>query len=99
MVNRIRVANTHITAANKEAMWTLPKGCKWFTLQCRTAVDVRIAFDSGHVESSEPPYFTLKSGTNWNEQDLDIKERLTIYFAAASAVWIEALIGITEEVL
>ena len=96
MVSRILVANVQIAVANTEYGWALPKGCKWFTLQCRTAVDVRIAFDSGHVASSEPPYFSLKSGTSWSE-DVDIKTPLKIFFAAASAVWIEAFVGIAEE--
>ncbi len=96
---RLAVVNIQISAANTEAPWELPKGCKLFTLQCRTAVDVRIAFDSGHVASSEPPYFTLKSGTSWSEQDLDNRESQKVFFAAASAVWIEAFVGIAEEVL
>ncbi len=94
---RLVVANIRVPAS-EEAVWTLPKGCKWFTLQCRTAVDVRIAFDSGHVVSSEPPYFTLKSSQGWSE-DVDIKTPQTIFFAAASAIWIEAVMGIAEEVL
>lgn len=98
MVNKIVVANIHIPAADKEATWTLPRGCKWFTLQCRQASDVLIAFDSGHVVSAEPPYFTLKAAQSWSE-NVDIKVPIKIFFGCASAAFIEAIIGIDEEVL
>ena len=91
--NKILIANIPIPA-NTEVSWALPKGCVWFTLQCRTAVDVRIAFESGKMEDR---YLTLKSGTSWDEHDLDIRQRQPIYFYAASAVVVEAFLGISEE--
>lgn len=97
--NRILIANISITAANKEAPWAIPRGCIWFTMQCRTAVDVRIAVEAGKVASSEPPYLTMKSGTSWDEHDLgiDIQTGHPIFFAAASAVVVEIVIGIHRE--
>ena len=96
--NRILVANV-VLKANTEVAWTIPKGCVWFTMQCRTGVDVKIGVETGHVASSEPPYFTMKSGTSWNESDLgiDVKTGLPIFFAAASAVVVEIFIGIHKE--
>ena len=94
--NKIVVANIHIESATKEAVWALPKGTKWFTLQCRAALDVLIAFETGHVVSAEPPYFTLKTAQAWSER-VDIKEPLTIFFGATSSTDIEAIIGIAEE--
>ena len=91
--NKILIANIPITATT-ETPWALPKGCVWFTLQCRTAVDVRITFEAGRIGDR---YFTLKSGTSWDENNLDIKVRLPIYFYAASAVVVEAFLGISEE--
>ena len=91
--NKILIANIPVPA-NTEVSWALPKGCVWFTLQCRTAVDVRITFEAGRIEDR---YLTLKSGTSWDENNLDIKVRLPIYFYAASAVIIEVLLGIYEE--
>ena len=95
-VSRIQIANIDIPAST-EVSWALPKGCKWFTLQCRTAVDIRIAVDAGKVVGLLKPYFTLKSGTSWDEENLDIEKQLLIYFAAASAVVVEAFLGISEE--
>ena len=95
---RIQVANIYTRAANTEAPFALPKNCKWYTMQCRTAVAVRIAFESGHVASSEPPYYTMKSGAVLKEDDLDIPRGQPMYFAAASAVTIEVMMGVEEEV-
>ena len=91
--NKILIANIPVPATT-ETPWALPKGCIWFTLQCRTAVDVKIAFESGRMGDR---YLTLKSGTSWDEHDLDIRQRQPIYFYAASAVVVEAFLGISEE--
>lgn len=98
--NKIAVVNIVITKADTDARWAIPKGCVWFTMQCRTAVDVRIGLSEGKAEGSQPPYLTMKSGTSWDEDDLDIKpkEGQPIYFAAASAVVIEIVLGISVEV-
>lgn len=90
-VNRIRVANIPVPAA-KTTPWAIPDGCKWFTLQCRTAVNVKIS-----RSESIATYITLKSGTSWYEHDLDIEERIQLFFYADSAVVIEVLLGIYEE--
>ena len=92
--NRIQIANIAVPATT-ETPWALPKGCVWLTLQCRSAVDVRIAFEAGQTTDR---YLTLKAGTSWDEHDLDIRERQPIYFYAASAVVVEAFLGIYEEV-
>lgn len=96
--NKILIANVNL-AANKEVAWAIPKGCVWFTMQCRTAVDIKIAVEAGHVAISNAPYFTMKSGTSWNESDLDIdvKTGLPIFFAAASAVVVEIFIGVHQK--
>lgn len=101
LADKIAVANIDIVAADREVMWSIPKGCVWFTMQCRTGVDIRIGASPNKAASPTKPYFTMKSGTSWNEIDLNIvpKEGHPIFFAAASAVVVEILIGIcTEEV-
>ena len=57
-------------------------------------MDIRITFESGRIEDR---YLTLKSGTSWDEHNLDIRQRHPIYFYAASAVVVEAFLGIYEE--
>ena len=96
-VTRIQIANIPITAANTDTPWALPKGCRWFSIQCRTAVDVRVAVQAGKAAGSQPDYFTIKSGTVLKEDNLNIEERLLLWLAAASAVTVEAVLGISEE--
>ena len=97
--NKIAIVNIPIRNANEDTPWAVPKGCIWLTMQCRTSVDVRIAKSPGKAAGSQSPYFTMKSGTSWDEKDLDIKveEGQPIYFAAASAVVIEIFMGICTE--
>lgn len=97
--NKIRIVNIPIVTANTDTPWAIPKGCVWFTMQCRTAVDVRIGLSPNKAAGSQKPYLTMKSGTSWDEDDLDIKveEGQPIYFAAASAVIIEIVLGIYTE--
>ena len=97
--NKILVANIKMPSANTEYPWAVPKGCVWFSLHVRDNTAVRIATKSGHVASSEPPYFTLKSNSAWNGEDLkvSIKSGIPLYFASASTgKVVEVIIGIHE---
>lgn len=60
------ITNTTLTTANTEYEVTLDKGTKFFSIQARTAVDVRMAFVTGKVATPTAPYFTIKSGTVHN---------------------------------
>jgi len=98
-VNKVAVANVIMTTADKEYQWSAPKGCVWFTLHVRDNTEVRLAMTSGHVASSEPPYFTLKSNSAWNTDRLKIvvSTGMLVFFACASAgKVIEVLIGIYD---
>lgn len=99
LANRIAIANIDIVAANREEVWTIPKGCVWFTMQCRTNVGVRIGVTPKKAQDSEKPYGTLKSGASWDENDfhIEVKEGQPVFFAAASAVVIEIFMGIHVE--
>lgn len=97
--NRIVIANVHLTKANKEYNWALPKNCRWFTLQVRDGTAFRIAVETGHVASSEPPYFTIKADNSWDERylDVDIRYGLPLFFACSSAgKVVEAIMGIYD---
>ena len=91
--NKIVIANIPV-AATTETPWALPKGCQWFQMQCRTAVAVQIAVIAHEVTNR---YFTMQASTVLKERNLDVKERIPVYFYAASAVVIEAIMGIYEE--
>ncbi len=90
-VNRIRIANISVSATTATP-WAIPDGCKWFTLQCRTAVDVRISRQEGMGT-----YFTLKAGTSWDERELGVEKRIQLFFYAASAIVVEVFLGICEK--
>lgn len=101
-VNKILIANLKIEKANTEYPWALPKGTKWFTLQVRDGTAVRVAVESGHVANSEPPYFTLKANSAWDERYFNINSKygFPLYFACASAEkFVEMLIGIYDSTL
>lgn len=92
-VNRIRIVNFKLVA-NTKAEWALPANCRWFTLQCRQAKDIRVSTEQG-MEN----YFTIKSGKDWKEDNLDIKVRLPIFLnPGGNNVTMEAFIGTIEEV-
>lgn len=99
LANRIAIANIDIVAANKEAQWALPRNCVWFTMQCRTGVDVRIATIAKKAEDSEKPYGTMKAGASWDETrfSMELKTGLPIFFAADSPVVVEIFMGVHDE--
>lgn len=98
-VNKLQTANISLVDSNKEVTWALPKNCVWFTLQVRGGEQVRMAFESGHVASSEPPYFTIGEDSSWSENGFNIEANsgISIFFASStSGVTIEALLGINN---
>ena len=95
--NKMLVGEVYIPASDKEALWTIPRGTKWFTIQCRAALDIRIAFTSGHVaKGGESPYFTLKAAQAWSER-VDLVEPLEIFFGASSDTRVEVIYGVVKE--
>lgn len=63
------ILNVTVTPANTEVLQALPKGTKYFSLQCRTAFDVRHAFETGKVATPTAPYGTIKSGQVYNSPE------------------------------
>lgn len=98
LVTRISTINIPLPAANTEYIWQLPKNLRWFRLQCRAATDLRISTKQNCVASSEAPYYTLKSGIVWEENNMDIQEDILLYFATASTNQVvEILVGLKED--
>jgi hypothetical protein len=56
------ILNVTLTNANTQYSVTIPGGTKHFSVQCRTAFDVRFAFVTGKVNGPTAPYATIKSG-------------------------------------
>jgi len=61
--------NVTVTPADTEVSRVLPKGTKYFSVQCRTAFDMRIAFRTGRVATPTAPYETIKSGQVYNSPE------------------------------
>lgn len=81
-------------ATATEKPYQLPFGCKAIQIQCRTAVDIKMATSPGAVQGTVAPghYFTIKSGTVFKERGLDIgSDTVWIFLAAASAVVAEII--------
>ena len=80
------IVNLTLTDADSQYSTELPAKAKHFSFQCRTAVDVRFAFETGKVATPTAPYATLKSGASFSapEKYMNALAR-TLYFASASA--------------
>ena len=81
------ISNIEMPSANTEypdGGHPLPKGCKKFLLHCRDGTAFRLAFASGKVAGSTPPYFTIKANTAYSEDNLSVEEDTWIYLACGS---------------
>jgi len=84
--------NLTLTSADTEYSQALPPA-RTLVIQARTAVDVRIAFETGKVAGSTAPFYTLKSGSVLNIPVLNQAVGvLTLYVASAGT-------GVVLEVL
>lgn len=78
--------NQTLTDANTEYSVALPAGCRYFRMQCRTAADVRYAFETGKVATPTAPYNTMKSGTVYQTPEKFMASPgLTLYLAGGGA--------------
>ena len=66
------IYNKTLTTENTEYDQALPAGTKRFTLQARTAVDVKLCFTDGE---SGTTYLTVKSGSSYSEDMLDLSSK------------------------
>ena len=79
-----QILNVTLTIANTEYSQLLPAGTQKFTVQARTAFDVRYAWVTGKVAGPAAPYNTLKSGTDLKEDSLFLEDK-TLYLASTNA--------------
>lgn len=82
-----KITNLTLTAADTEYSHEFSSGCKEFSFQARTAVDVRFAFAADKVATPTAPYGTLKSGQPYSLGDMKISygSELTLYAATEVA--------------
>lgn len=86
------VTNKTLTNANEEYSHAFGAACKYWSIQCRTAFDVRYAFVTGKVAGPTAPYMTLKSGGAVNAPENWENAGGTLYLASAQA-------GVVVEIL
>lgn len=85
--------NLTLASADTQYSQALPANCRYFSVQCRTGYDVRIAFVTGKVATSTAPFFTIKAGAGYNSpENFDganslqgEASALTLYAASAQA--------------
>lgn len=81
-----------VAAGNTQYSQALPANVRHFSVKCRTALDVRLAFVTGKVATPTDPYVTIPSGGSYNSPEVcTLDSALTIYVAAASACVVEII--------
>jgi hypothetical protein len=74
----------NVAVSTTEADVTVPRNTKRFTIQCRTGVNMQVAYTNGE---SNTTYFTIKSGTVYIEENINYNS--TIHLYAGSSVTAE----------
>ena len=73
-----------LTNADTEYSQALPAGTKAFAFRCRSAVDVRFAFETGKVATPTDPYRTLPSGQEYYKEAVNLTGKI-LYLASSTA--------------
>jgi len=73
-----------LTNADTEYSQALPTGTKALEFWARESVDIRFAFTTGKVATPTEPYFTLKAGTTYYKESLNLTGS-TLYLASSVA--------------
>jgi len=73
-----------LTSADTEYSQALPAGTKALEFWARESVDIRFAFTSGKVATPTEPYFTLKAGTTYYKENINLTGK-TLYLASSVA--------------
>ena len=78
------VTNTTLTDADTEYSVDV-SGYQYFTVQCRTSVDVRFAFVTGKVATPTAPYMTLKADSSYSSPEkIALLSSKTIFLASGT---------------
>lgn len=75
--------NLTLTSADTEYIQALPANTRALQFQCRTAYDVRYAFETGKVATPTAPYSTLKNPSVWYKEN--ILTSGSLYLASSEA--------------
>lgn len=75
--------NLTLTSADTEYVQALPANTRALQFQCRTAYDIRYAFETGKVATPTSPYSTLKNPSVWYKEN--ILTSGSLYLASSEA--------------
>jgi hypothetical protein len=82
----LTVTNLTLTTANTGYSWTPAGSVIGFSIQARTAVDVKVGATQASVESGGSSFATIKSGSVMNSpQDFGSKGTAVLWFSAGSS--------------
>lgn len=82
----LTATNQTLTNADTEYSVALTGETIGFTMQARTAVDVRFAFVTGKVATPTAPYLTMKAGTSYELRlPQACRTAVTLYLASGVA--------------
>ena len=84
------IANVTMVAANTEYNVQMPRTVKKFVIHTRDESIFRLAFDTGRVAGSVPPFLTILAGKVYYEDFInlrvaDVDWDGTLYFASPNA--------------
>lgn len=82
LIPHISIHTTHGTPGTGNSV-NLQRRCKYFTLQARTAVDVKFSDTQAKVQGTD--FITIKSGMTYNSPEKLMNGNLTLWFASGSA--------------
>lgn len=77
------ILNQTLTAANTQYAVSIA-GARRVSFKCRTAAEVRYAFEDGKVATPTAPYMTLPANCQWSD-DYMIENVSSLYLASSVA--------------
>lgn len=85
MATKPSIVNIKLDTANKVYYHQLPMGGERFVVQMRDSTDLLMAVESDVLGTAvpDPQYFTVKSGTIFEQNGLDIAGDVWLYFQSA----------------
>jgi hypothetical protein len=80
----LTITELTLTTANTGYSYAFGGNVKAFSIQARTAVDIKIGETAASVQAGGSNYLTLKSGTVFNSPERFASSAETLYFSAGT---------------
>jgi hypothetical protein len=79
-----KMFNVTLTVADTEYSQALPDRTRKIMIQARTSAAVRWSWDTGKVATPVAPYFTVKAGDTYYDNDLMLNKDTKLYLASST---------------